>query len=535
LSNLESKNNIKKLFENPIISLSLIGIISLSIRIYYFPFEIPVIADGVDYFSYAVVTSQQGRIPIDWGLTNNGWSVFLSVIFSLFNSENFLQLTQLQRFTSIAISILTIIPVYFLCNRFVQKKFAIIGASLFVLDPRIILNAQIGITEPSYILLGTITLLLFLTNRYKIILLSFFTLGLCSIIRYEGFLFIFPLLIIFFIRFRKDKKIIQKLLIIVGLFFITIFPMMYSMNEAIGSDGIISPIFSGAFDWVNNKIIQGEADLDDPIYGEEVGENRILSFIGLGVTNTIKFLGWVLIPTFFLFIPIGIILFFKKMDYKNYTLILFATTIIATAFYAYARGIEETRYLYMMLPILCVISSLTIKKISEKIKKENIILLLIIIGVIFGSIVFLDSKKIDHEHEIELYNIAKDITNIANGINHYNPESKYIHVAEIANDWPIIPLPAKEENYNQEFNVKKISPVGYLSLNEYIENSKEKGLTHIVIKKDNNIEIFNNIFNNEEKYPFLVKKYDSLEQGFNFQIIMYEINYKKFEEVNKKD
>ena len=46
----------------------------------------------------------------------------------------------------------------------------------------------------------------------------------------------------------------------------------------------------------------------------------------------------------------------------------------------------------------------------------------------FDTIQFLDSKKIDHEHEIELYNIAKDITNIANGINHYNPESKYIHL-----------------------------------------------------------------------------------------------------------
>ena len=535
MSVLENKNNIKKLMENPIISLFFIGFISLIIRVYYFPFEIPVIADGVDYFSYGIVTSQIGSIPIDWGLTNNGWPIFLSIFFSLFNSENFLEFTYLQRFLSITISILTVIPVYLLCNRFMQKKFAIIGSSLFVLDPRIILNAQIGIPEPIYILLGTTTLFLFLSNRYKIILISFFTLGLCSIIRYEGFLFLFPLLIIFFIRFRKDKKIIQKLLLIIGLFFITIFPMAYSMNEAVGNDGIISPIFRGGFDWVNNKIIQGEADLDDPIYGEEVKENRILSFLGLGVTNTIKFLGWILIPTFLLFVPLGIILFFKKMDYKNYTLILFSTTIIVTSFYAYARGIEETRYLYMMLPILCVISSLAIKKISEKIKKENIILFVIIIGVIFSSIVFLDSKKINHEHEIELYNIAKDITNIANGVNHYNPESKYIHIAEIANNWPIIPLPDKEENYNQSFNVKKISPAGYLSLNEYIKNSKDKGLTHIVIKKDNNIEIFNNIFNNEEKYPFLVKKYDSTEQGFNFQIIMYEINYKKFEEVYKKD
>ena len=534
MSDSKSKNFIFSI-KNPIFSLIIIGVIGLVLRLYYFPFGIPVLADGVDYFSYAVVTSQQGRIPIDWGLTNNGWPVFLSMIFSLFNSENFLQLTQLQRFTSIAISILTVIPVYLLCNKFVDKKIAIVGASLFILDPRIIINSNLGISEPLYILLGVTSLVLFLSKRYSIILLSFLTLGLCSIIRYEGFLFFFPLLIIFFIRFRKDKKIIQKILLLIGIFFLTIFPMAYVMNDATGNDGIISPIFGGGIDWVNSKIIQGEADIDDSIYGKDVEGNRILSFLGLGVTNTIKFLGWILIPTFALFVPIGIILFFKNRDYKTYTLILFSLTVLITTLYAYGRGIEETRYLYMMLPILCVISSLTIKKVSEKIKKENIILFVIVIGVIFASVGFLDNKKINQEHEIELYSIAKDVTNIANGINHYSPESKYIHIAEISNNWPVTPLPPKEENYNQLFDIKKISPTGYFSLNEYIENSKDKGLTHIVIKKDNNIEIFNNIFNNEEKYPFLIKKYDSLEQGFNFQIIMYEINYKKFEESYKKD
>lgn len=530
----ENKNFICNI-KNPIFPLIIIGGIGLVLRLYYFPFEIPVLADGVDYFSYAVVTSQQGRIPIDWGLTNNGWPVFLSIIFSLFNSENFLQLTHLQRFTSVLISILTVIPVYLLCNKFVDKKFAIIGSSLFILDPRIILNSNLGITEPLYILLGVTSLVLFLSKRYSLIILSFVALGLCSIIRYEGFLFFFPLLIIFFMRFRKNENIIQKTLLIIGIFSLTIFPMAYVMNDAIGNDGIIYPIFGSGIDWVTSKIIEGQSDYDDPIYGEEIEGNRISSFLGLGVTNTIKFLGWIIIPTFVLFIPTGIILFLKNRDYKTYTLILFSLPVLMITLYAYGRGIEETRYLYIMLPILCVVSSLTIKKISEKIQKENIILFAIIIGVLIASIVFLDNKKINQEHEMELYNIAKDIANIANGINHYSPESKYIHIAEISNKWPVIPLPPKEENYNQSFEIKKISPTGYFSLNEYIENAKDKGLTHIVIKKDNNIEILNNIFNNEEEYPFLVKKYDSLENGFNFQIIMYEINYEKFKEIHKKD
>jgi hypothetical protein len=535
LSDIQIKNKkiIIKLIEKPIIFLSIIGFISIIIRFYYFPFEIPIIHDSIDYFSYAMVVSQQGQLPVNWNLSNNGWPIFLSLFFSIFNSQNFLEFTYLQRFLTIIISVLTIIPIYYLCRRFVSKKFAIVGASLFVFEPRIILNSLIGIPEPSYILLGTISLFLFLSKRYTIILISFFMLGLCSIIRYEGFLFFFPFLIIFFIRFRKDKKIIQKIFLIIIIFFVTILPIGYTMYEVTGNDGIISPIFGGGINYISTHIIQGIPDSDDPIYGNDIEENRISTFLSLGVVNTVKFLGWILIPTFLLFIPIGIILFLQKRDHKTITIIVFGIIALIPAFYAYGRGIEETRYLYMIFPILCILSSLTIKRISEKFKKENTIIVLVIIGIIFSTVIFLDYKKIDSEHEKEAYLIAKDIIKIADGINHYTPDSKYIHVAEMSNNWPIIPLP-KETTYDQSFDIKKISPISYSSLKKYIEDSKEKGLTHIVVNGNkNNPEFINDIFYHEEKYPYLIKEYNSLDKGFNFEIKMYKINYKEFQDFYK--
>ena len=521
-------NNILKLIKNPFFALFVIGFMGLTIRLYYFPFDIPIISDGVDYFSYAVVTSQQGQLPVDWGLTNNGWPIFLSFFFSIFEPQKFLELTYLQRFLSIIISVLTIIPVYFLCSRFVKKEFAVIGAALFVLEPRIIINSLLGITEPAYLLLGIISLFLFLSKRPTVILISFFTLALCSTIRYEGFLLLFPFLIIFFIRFRKDERIIQKIFLAIGIFFITIAPIVFATYEATGEEGIITPIFGGGMAYLLTHVIQGIPDYDDAIYGEN-SEDNVLTFVSLGILNTIKYFGWVLIPTFLLFIPIGVILLFQKRDYKTFTIILFGITMLIPAFYAYGRGIEETRYLYMIFPILCIISSLTIKKISEKFKKENLLLITIVIGIILSSVIFLDYKKIDYDHEIESYLIAKDITSIVGGINHYSPGGKYIHIAEIANSWPIIPLPSQEENYNQSWDIKKISPREYSSLKDYIKNSNEKGLTHIVIRERNDVKFFNDIFYHEEKYPYLIKKYDSLDHGFNFQIIMYEIDYKIFQ------
>jgi len=526
----EETNHIIKLIKKPIFFLFTIGIIGLIIRLYYFPFDLPITHDSIDYFSYAVVTSQQGHLPVDWGLTNNGWPIFLSFFFSIFEPQKFLELTYLQRFLSIIISVLTIIPVYLLCSRFVKKQFAVVGAALFVLDPRIIINSLLGITEPLYLLLGIISLFLFLSKRPTVILISFFTLALCSTIRYEGFLILFPFLVIFFIRFRKDKKIIQKIFLAIGIFFITITPITFAYYESTGEEGIINPILGGGAAYLLTHVIQGMPDYGDAIYGENTEEDRVSTFVSLGIINTIKYLGWVLIPTFLLFIPIGVILLFQKRDYTTLTIILFGITMLIPAFYAYGRGIEETRYLYMLFPILCIISSLTIKKISEKFKKENLILIIIVIGIILSSVIFLDYKKIDREHEIESYLIAKDITSIAGGINHYSPTSKYIHIAEISNKWPIIPLPPKEENYNQLFDVKKISPEKYSSLNDYIKNSKEKGLTHLVINKEkNNAKFLDDIFYHEEKYPYLIKEYDSLDQRFNIQIKMYKIDYIKFE------
>ena len=514
--------------KSPILFLIGIGIIGLIIRLYYFPFDLPITHDSIDYFSYAVVTSQQDHLPVDWGLTNNGWPIFLSFFFSIFEPQKFLELTYLQRFLSIIISVLTIIPVYFLCSRFVKKEFAVIGAALFVLEPRIIINSLLGITEPAYLLLGIISLFLFLSKRPTVILISFFTLALCSTIRYEGFLLLFPFLMIFFIRFRKDERIIQKIFLAIGIFFITIAPMTFAYYEATGEEGIITPIFGGGMAYLLTHVIQGIPDYDDAIYGVN-SEDNVLTFVSLGIINTIKYFGWVLIPTFLLFIPIGVILLFQKRDYKTFTIILFGITMLIPAFYAYGRGIEDTRYLYMLFPILCIISSLTIKKISEKFKKENLILITIVIGIILSSVIFLDYKKIDRDHEIESYLIAKDITSIAGGINHYSPGGKYIHITEIENSWPIIPLPSQEENYNQSWDIKKISPREYSSLKDYIKNSNEKGLTHIVIRERNDVEFFNDIFYHEEKYPYLIKKYDSLDHGFNLQIIMYEIDYKIFQ------
>ena len=60
------------------------------------------------------------------------------------------------------------------------------------------------------------------------------------------------------------------------------------------------------------------------VYASAIQENSsaLGDFLYLGRVNLIKYLGWAQIPSFLIFIPLGIILIFKSIDYKKITIIL---------------------------------------------------------------------------------------------------------------------------------------------------------------------------------------------------------------------
>ena len=64
-----------------ILAFSAIIMIAVFIRIYYFPYGIPITMDGLVYFKYAIDVSVLGHLP-QTSLTNNGWPTFLSFFFS---------------------------------------------------------------------------------------------------------------------------------------------------------------------------------------------------------------------------------------------------------------------------------------------------------------------------------------------------------------------------------------------------------------------------------------------------------------------
>ena len=211
---MSGKLNIVNTFENstkkPIVFLMLIGLAGLILRLVYFPYDVPLFNDSQGYFWYAIDMSILNQLPPGHSIVNNGWPSFLSIIFQLMDSNNFLDYHNMQRFVGVVFSVATIFPVYLLCSRYFKKSYSLLGATLFIFEPKLIQNSFLGTPESMYIFLMALLLFLFLSNNFKKIYLAFGIVALLAITRYEGLLMIIPLSVVFFIRFRKQKKDLIK-------------------------------------------------------------------------------------------------------------------------------------------------------------------------------------------------------------------------------------------------------------------------------------------------------------------------------------
>lgn len=500
-----------------IFSLTIIFSIGIIIRIFYFPRDIPIVLDGLTYFWYAIDMSIINTFPLGYSFPNNGWPTFLSIFFNFVDSENFLDYMMVQRTVSTVISTLTVIPAYLLCTRFFNKKLALVGSLMFIVDPKIILNSTLGITEPAFIFLGILTLYLFLSDNKKLVYLSFATVALFTLVRYEGLLLFIPLSIMFFIKFKKEKMVIPNYLIVIGIFLIIILPMAYVKTVTIGDEAIFSHVIAGP-QYLEKLAIQDSINNDD----------NVSNFLINASVNTGKYLIWITIPIFIIFIPYGIVKFFQKRDLKKWTLILSSCFLVLPGLYAFGREIQDPRYLFILLPIFSIISLYSVEKILQKTNKQNIILIIICIFIISSSIVFIEFKKPDYQHQQEAFQISIQIGKIIDGSNSYYPESAYLIPAKISEiNFPSLRDTLPEDN-------KIISTSNYLSLEEYISKGEELGLTHLVVdnKIESNLyreEFLIKIFDEGEKIQYLEKIFDSKDNGFQYHVKVFEIKYDKFE------
>ena len=237
---------IKNFSEQKIIaSLVILTLISILARLYFLPFEIPFKTDAIDYFSFAFEVSKTHQYPVGIQTTNDGWPLFLSPIFSIIGQSDMMTLINAQRISSVIISSLTIIPIFYLCRKFVLSKYALVGAALFGFSYKLMENSILGLTESLFVFLVTMVLLFSMSKNTKLYMLSFVFLALSSIVRYESLLFLVPLCIIFILKFHKQNLSYLKLPLLIFIFILILLPISVLRLESNDVDGFTSHVFGG--------------------------------------------------------------------------------------------------------------------------------------------------------------------------------------------------------------------------------------------------------------------------------------------------
>jgi len=512
--NLE-KNEFRVKHETKIL-LAVIIISSILVKLHYLPFELPLTADAFAYFEFAIETSILKQYP-EIVLPNDGWSLFLSFFFSILPSSNFIDFMNLQRLISVGLSTLTIIPIYFITKRFVSNPYTLVAVLIFAFEPRIIENSILGVTEPLYILLGALVLWLFLSNESKKIYLSFLFAALFTIVRTEGIVLVFAISIIFLFKNKIKKISIKQYLISMSVFLTVLIPILLIRTEKTGYNHIFDRI--GMYS--SNLIVESNR------------ENLGMYYFSEGIVNFIKFLGWDLIPIFIFCVPIGFFIILKNRNWDNLTIIFSTIILLIPIYYIYSAGVNDSRYFYTLYPIFCIYFVVGLNKIINKRKKEKLILLVIAIIIISGSLIFTDYRKMDITHEREIITLTDMIMEKTEVVNEFWPESKYIPIKKIYN-LESFPTSIFELNYNPKLISEKTE-----TLEEYLKLGITNGLTHLIVdEKDHStyrMLFLKDIFDNENKYPYLLKIFDSKNGDNEYRVKIFKIDYEKFEKISTKN
>jgi len=346
-------------------------------------------------------------------------------------------------------------------------------------------------------------------SKYQIF--SFFIGGLSFVVRAEGILIVLPLITVLIWKHEHHKKTILCIFVGILVFLTTLYVSDYLVTFQNDQISIFDTIYN--FKNLNNEEI---------LYGnEEIGtiSNNFNKFLANSISKFIIYSGWVILPNIIFFVILSIIKIKKKFLKNIILFLLIYLELSLTAIFAYGKNIEEVRYLFVLfLPIL-LFSSYGINFIYEKLRVKNKIFFLII-PIIISSGIFVAYTTDDYNYQRELSFAVDILVHEGKGINLFD-DGRFVKSSEISKNWP--QLPSLKENLKMDLNILRFSTDGYNSIDEFVEKNHKNGLTHILVKEKNGDSLFNDLFENEENYPYLEKIFDYNDYDFKNKIFIFKI------------
>ena len=305
--NNEMKNTETFSGKKIVICLTIICLIALGFKLYLVDFSIPIHSDALEYALHANAIND-GQF-LQHPQRHSGWPVLIASFFSLINSENFLDYSNIVRVLSIGISTVTIPLVYLLGRKFFDKKLSLIAASLFAFEPRLNQISGTGLSEPLFILVIVSSFYFILDKNNRYVVIPFILTGIIWWIRPNGFMMLLIISIIYFIYFRNSSHSIRNYLIYIAIVFLIVSPMLIQRYDQFGD-----PMYNwiGERMWVGEYAMSRSMNIESDTYtaSDYISDNGILSFFDkfvlTGMYNVLAIAGRMTFPYFFILLPLGL-------------------------------------------------------------------------------------------------------------------------------------------------------------------------------------------------------------------------------------
>mgnify|MGYP001384547683 CR=1 FL=1 len=541
-----------------ILCLVLIIGISLCLKLYSIDFSLPVNSDNLLFTLHAIAHTNGDFSQSTY--VSMGWSLFVTPFFSLINSDNFIDYSNMIRVLSMSVATCSIPIMYLICRKFFDQKYSLVGASLLAFEPHLNYNAGLAYTEPLFIMTILGSFYFVLSKETKYIIPSLILAGAVLWIRPNGFIIFFIITIIYFITLRGQKHYFRNYALGLTLFLIVISPIFLEKYEEYG-DPFYSDYTTEIFvenyeelEWTETR----ELEVTAMDYIENKGFGSFLENFGLkGFFNTLWLLSKLSLPYLFILIPFGVLFSLRAFDQdKKYIRAnwLFILLSIASMLIVIAV-VPERRFLFFLLPFLIIFSVIPIQRVVEyglstfsfTKKQKNIFLIIVIfiVVVLSGYFTIFQYGEPDMVFENEKKDFAKFAVSNLHGevLREFGPASDYIVYEIITNPHGQF----KQFKINSDWSEYQelggdVTPHGSVfisgkSLNELVENGKEFDLKYIMVNKDGNhpFHIFlSDLYSNEENYPYMIKVFDSNDLGYKkFKVKVFEIDYEKYNKIGE--
>ena len=532
-----------------IVSLVIIASISIILKLYTMDFSFPINSDSLAY-SLAAISHTNG----DFSQSSHrgvGWSMFVSIFYSLINSDNFLIYSNTIKILSVSVATSTIFLVYLLGRKFFNQKYSLVVAALFAFEPHLNYNSGFGLSEPLYHL-AIIGAFYFLMNKdTKFIIPSLLLAGAVWWIRFNGITFFIILLIIYFATKRNSPNFYRNLFLAIVIFLALVSPMLSQRADQFGDPlyfAYSQYVFTGSYE----KVISIEYENTATSATDYITENGLFSFIQTfivnGIYNIMNVIWKISFPYLFILLPFGIIFSFRAFDQEKKTIFanwIFIIISLASLIITFAL-IPEKRYLFFIFPFLIILCTIPIQRVTEyglstfsfTKKQKNVFLVLVLITVLILSIWFtLRYEQTDPTLENEKYRFAEYVMQNFNGnsLREFGGSLDYLKLQYVLNSidgfknckWHSTELC----NYDKDNGYLRIITITGNSVEEIVRTGENYDLKYIISNEGKNEfhGFVDEIYFNEEEFPFLVKIFDSTNEGFEkLKIKVFKIDYEKF-------